>query len=422
LQAANQPVAVVFNMLETGHFQRLRPLIEGLAGRGWAVHVFTHGKFKSQAVQAGSKFYDLFARYPLDLADDESQPVPCRYVSFAAAYGHEIVRDVQRIKPALLIHDTFSVVGRLVAEQLKLPRVNVCAGHNVVPERFLAELRDDPRVRIASQCWEASQSLRDSFGMEDASPFSYVSNLSPDLNLYCEPPEFLTEEERQVFEPVAFLGSLPSSVVGDTQPIRTASTGNPLKVYVSFGTIVWRYYKAEAIAALATLASAVSRMKNVETLISLGGTGFGGAELASLAQPNVRVEDYVDQWQVLAEADLFVTHHGMNSTHEAIFQGAPMLSYPFFWDQPALSAKCQQLGLALPLAKKLRGTLNEDDVRMAVEQWGLERESMRQTLARARTWELAVIARREDILRQVELCAQTGPLPPALRKLSPSRE
>ena len=56
----------------------------------------------------------------------------------------------------------------------------------------------------------------------------------------------------------------------------------------------------------------------------------------------------MDQWAVLGETDLFVTHHGLNSTHEAIFNRVPMLSYPFFWDQPGLAAKCQAFGIARP--------------------------------------------------------------------------
>jgi hypothetical protein len=52
---------------------------------------------------------------------------------------------------------------------------------------------------------------------------------------------------------------------------------------------------------------------------------------------------------VLGEASLFLTHHGLNSTHEAIFQRVPMLSYPFFGDQPGARARTQELGLAVPL-------------------------------------------------------------------------
>ncbi len=63
---------------------------------------------------------------------------------------------------------------------------------------------------------------------------------------------------------------------------------------------------------------------------------------------------------------MFVTHHGLKSTHEAIWQRVPMISYPFFGDQPALAALCQRLGLAVPLVPDVMGAVRSADVRHAV--------------------------------------------------------
>jgi MGT family glycosyltransferase len=388
-------------MPENGHFQRILSVIHGLVQRGMAVHVYTHSKFAPQVAQWGGVFHDLFSRYPLQLADDESTPVPCRYVTFAAAYGREIMRDVAPLNPAVIIHDSFAVVGRLVAEQLGVPRINIYAGHNVVPEYFVAELPKDPRVKIADRCWKAVKELQESFGMADASPFLYVSGRSQFMNLYCEPPEFLTEKEREMFEPVAFIGSLPPAAT-DESWVKRDLRGSSASVYVSFGTVIWRNYREVAVAALAKLAEAFSRIKNVKVVISLGGAELNGAELATLTQPNVRVESYVNQWQVLREADLFVTHHGVNSTHEAIFHRTPMLSYPFFWDQPALAAKCQQLGVAIPLCGALRAPFSVNDVHAAFARVIDAQESMKVALERVRAWELATLARREEVWPWIE--------------------
>ena len=76
--------------------------------------------------------------------------------------------------------------------------------------------------------------------------------------------------------------------------------------------------------------------------------------------------EYTDQWAVLGETDIFLTHHGLNSTHEAIFRRVPMLSYPIFSDQPALAQRCQEFGIAVPLTESLRGPVAADDVRAAL--------------------------------------------------------
>lgn len=406
LHASRRSVAF-FCMPEEGHFQRLRSLIFGLTRSGIAAHVFTHRKFGPQVERAGGVFFDLFSKYPLEQADATSFPVPCRFVSFAATYAEQIRCDVEKTRPSLVIHDTFAVIGCVVAKLLGIPRVNVCAGHNVAPARFLAILREDPRVKLSSECLRAAEVLRDSYGVTDASPFSYVSSLSPYLNIYCEPPEFLEENERRAFEPLAFYGSLPS-----LEEMQSGDQGDRLwfgpgsartfKVYISFGTILWRYYAAEALRALSTLAETFAQVENAHTVISLGSTKISNEALAALLRPNVSVESYVDQWRLLQEADAFVTHHGMNSTHEAIFHRVPMISYPFFWDQPALAEKCQKFGLAIPLTGSLRGEFGKDEVRVALTRLAAERGSIRAAFARAHEWEMAVIENRATVLKQIE--------------------
>jgi UDP:flavonoid glycosyltransferase YjiC (YdhE family) len=393
-------------MPETGHFQRLQTLISGLHRSGIAAHVFTHRKFAQQVKHAGGVFFDLFSKYPLEQADDMSFPIPCRYVSFAAKYADQVRIEVEKTGASLLIHDTFAVIGRIVSELLGIPRINVCSGHNVAPARFLEILREDTRVRLSPECLLAVEILRDSYGVADASPFSYVSSLSPHLNIYCEPPEFLEKHERQIFEPLAFYGSLPSleemehRVPGNQFRLGPHSA-HALKVYISFGTVIWRYFTAEALRALTNLATVFAKTKNMRTIISLGGASISSKSLATLVHLNVSVESYVDQWTLLQEADAFVTHHGMNSTHEAIFHRVPMISYPFFWDQPALAKKCQQFGLSIPLADSPQGAFSEDDIRTALARLADERESMRAALSRAHEWEKAVIDNRSVVLQQV---------------------
>jgi UDP:flavonoid glycosyltransferase YjiC (YdhE family) len=390
-------------MPENGHFQRLRPLVAGLSGHGLDVHVLTDRKFSAQVAADGGRFVDLFGPYPLEGLGDDSLPVPSRFVTHAAAYAGPIHARVAALGARLVVHDSFAVIGRLVARLAGLPRVCVCAGHNVQPRRFLPLLRDDPRVRTSPICLSAVQTLRDVHGMEDASPFSYLSPPSRALNIYCEPPEFLDEAERQAWEPVAFFGSVRQVPSDNGEPGAEAcfATGEALKIYVSFGTVVWRYYAETALRALGTLADAFAGRDDVQAVISLGGADPGRAARAGLVRPNVRVEDYVDQQAILAEADLFVTHHGMNSTHEAIVHRVPMMSYPFFWDQPGLARKCQELGLAIPLADTVQEGFTIGDVGHALDTLRRRRAAMQSALARARSWEEAVIAQRPAVIRRI---------------------
>jgi MGT family glycosyltransferase len=395
--------AAVFCMPEQGHFKRLLPLISGLAGKGVATHVFTDLRFREAVERAGGRFADVFAGRPLEAADARSLPVPARYVSFAALHAESMLREVSALRPALVVNDTFAVIGQLVATQLQLPRVAVCSGHNAAPEPTLEALRRDPRVQIADECWRAAALLRERYGMPDASPFAYAAGLSADLNVYCEPPEFLRPDERKAFEPIAFFGSLSEE---ETRAEASADSlfgdgaARAVRVYASFGTVVWRYFEADALATLAAVADAVAGLDDASALVSLGGRGTP-EHAAQLTRHNVRIESYVEQWRALRDATVFVTHHGLNSTHEAIFQQTPMLSYPFFGDQPGLAKRCQEFGLALPLAELPRAPVGAEEIRAAVARSVRERDAMLERLAEARRWELAAMRDRGGVIERI---------------------
>ena len=165
------------------------------------------------------------------------------------------------------------------------------------------------------------------------------------------------------------------------------------------------YYEEPALAALARLSEVLSE-RGARVLISLGDHAASTAERRRLLRPGVSVERYVDQWGALRDADLFVTHHGLNSTHEAIYHRVPMLSYPFFGDQPAMARSCQRLGLAVALADAPRAPLEAPRLRRALDTVLEQREAFAARLAEARRWELEVIAGREKVLDQVVALAR----------------
>jgi UDP:flavonoid glycosyltransferase YjiC (YdhE family) len=233
-----------------------------------------------------------------------------------------------------------------------------------------------------------------------------MRGLSRTLNVYCEPAAFLTEGERQAFEPIAFYGSLPSIEELEARalpvvPRLFADGAEHLRVYVSFGTIVWRHFADTAVEALNAISTSLGHMEGVRAIVSLGGVDLDADTVRSLSRPNVSVRTWVDQWHALREADVFVTHQGMNSTHEAIYHGVPMLAYPFFADQPALAERCRALGLSLPLTSTPRGTLTPQTIEAGFAELASKRESLTSRLAQAREWELETLANRTAVHHRI---------------------
>jgi UDP:flavonoid glycosyltransferase YjiC (YdhE family) len=272
------------------------------------------------------------------------------------------------------------------------------AGHAQVPARAVAAIRNDPRVSISPACHAAIEKLRSEHGVADASPFSYLGCVSPHLNLYPEPAHFLAEEDRRAFEPLAFFGSVAPDIreaLPGQSPF-SAARGR-MRVYISFGTAIWRYHAGVALAAMTCLSDVFSE-RGAEVVISLGNYPADAAARRRIERPNVRVETFVDQWAALKDADVFVTHHGLNSTHEAVFHQVPMLSYPFMGDQPAMARCCQDLGLAVALSETSRAPLKADTVHRQIDKVASSRESLSFRLAEARTWEIDAIEGREAVL------------------------
>ena len=394
---------VGFCMEGHGHIKRLLPVISGLTRGGVHNHVFTQPCFQAEIENAGGVFIDLFRGRPMDEADAFSIPIPCRNVSFAAHFAEQVVSEAAALKPSLVLCDAFTVIGEVVANHLGVPRVNVCMGHNYPPKTALEALSHDARVNISEACWQAVKKLRENHGMPDASPFSYATGMSRDLNLYGEPPQYLPEDKRQPFQPVVFMGSLSEQTIGRAalalSPYGEGAAGKQ-RIYVSFGTMIWRYYADVARRALEAIRDAVAELPESIALVSLGGAQQGDWP-RRVKLPNFRVQSYVDQWSVLGASSVYITHHGLNSTHEAAFQGVPMISYPFFSDQPGMAKLSQELGLAVPLGTELRGQISAADVHAALSRLAAQRESMRERLGEARQWELDVIAGRSAAIQRI---------------------
>jgi MGT family glycosyltransferase len=398
---AEKPTRVaVFCMDSPSHFIGIRLVVAALVARGAETFVFTHRRFADVVEREGATFVDLFARHTVEEADSESLPFPSRSVSFAGFYAEDIAKEVAKLAPSLIVHAAFAPVGCVVARLLAIPYVTVYASHNTGPANYREVVSDLP-LRVSPRCEEAVRRLRERHGFLEANPLWFAGTSSPFLNLYPEPPELLSEAERAAFEPVAFFG-LVSPEERDTGGHRDHgvafgdNASEVLRIYVCLGTVVWKYFPDHALAVLQAIGRALGERADVRAVISLGNRS--AEENAGSVAPNVTVEAYVDQWRLLADADLFITHSGPKSVQEAMFHRVPMITYPLFGDQPSLARRCQELGLALPLTDELRSNVEKADVDRVLDRFHARRASLRERMSTARGWLTREIEGRSAVI------------------------
>ena len=112
-------------------------------------------------------------------------------------------------------------------------------------------------------------------------------------------------------------------------------------VYISMGTVnndMLPLYKS-CIAALAGTGYQVILSAGSQVNLSAFGT----------LPENVEVYPSVDQIAVLQQADVFLTHCGMNSVSEALYFGVPLLMLPKTKEQEGVAQRVQMLGAGMLL-------------------------------------------------------------------------
>ena len=129
-------------------------------------------------------------------------------------------------------------------------------------------------------------------------------------------------------------------------------------LYVNFGTTHY-LYKDSVVMFVKLLMEAAKRLP--DWLVVLGGvTSFFDSVNIRLVN-NVKVFGDVDQISVLRRCSLFITHGGLNSIHESIFEGVPMIVVPISetWDRLGNAAKVEYFNLGYFFDKTL---WNVDDL------------------------------------------------------------
>jgi hypothetical protein len=119
-------------------------------------------------------------------------------------------------------------------------------------------------------------------------------------------------------------------------------------IYCSFGTF---YESADAtlLRFVTNLIAVLAQLPQVQLVCSVNKYVIETLKAQKLIAPNCVFVTRVPQMQVLAQADVFITHGGFGSIKEAVYYAVPMLVYPLDpkYDQPGNALKVEQHGLGL---------------------------------------------------------------------------
>ncbi|PEX82639.1 macrolide family glycosyltransferase [Bacillus cereus] len=259
-----------------------------------------------------------------------------------------------------IIHDSMFGSGHLIAQILNLPAINSCTSFAQDEKSFkqmLDQLSKNIPVevhdRIQNDFQNLTKEIAEKYGVKIKSPYEVFCNPAPLTIVY-------TIKDFQPFgdmfdETIKFVGpSISTSIVKDSFDFNVMKEKRP--IYISLGTVF-----NEAIDFYKLCFNAFENSEH--TIVMSIGSKTKVSDLGDIPK-NFIVKNYVPQTELLTYTKLFITHGGMNSTHEGLYNGVPLVVIPQSADQPIIAKQVENLGAGVKLHMK---ELTKEQLRESVE-------------------------------------------------------
>ncbi len=355
---------VFFCIPAHGHTNPTLGVVRELTARGHEVLYYSYEPFREKIEGAGASFF------PCDGYDAQLRLSPEEAVRLGAdlalstrvlvdttlSLDHEVCAEMERWKPDCIVADSMAVWGKAVAWKLGIPFVSSTT--TFAFNRHSAKLMKQSPRQMLGMLLSLPKISRDIRRLRDRGyPVKNVLDLiQSDENTHTI---VYTSPE---FQPCADTFSDKFAFVGPS--IRPAAERVQKEmetlVYVSMGTVnnaMLPLYRAciEALKAM-----------GCQGILSVG-TQVDTEALGPLPE-GIRVYPSVDQIAVLEQADVFLTHCGMNSASEGLYHGVPLLMLPQTPEQGAVAARAEALGAGVRLEKTTAQAIREGLERLLGDQ------------------------------------------------------
>jgi MGT family glycosyltransferase len=244
-----------------------------------------------------------------------------------------------------IIHDSMFGCGRILAQILKLPAISSCttfaqskASFDNLMGQFDVKVPAEIIKPINEQFQSLTAKVKEKYDVEIHSPYEVFCNPAP-LTIVYTTRDF--QPDGEAFDHTyKFVGpSIFSRITGENFDLTTIEEKSP--IYISLGTVFNQsidFYKLCFEAFGNTDHSFIMSIGSKTHISDLG-------EIPT----NFIVKNYVPQTDVLQYAKLFITHGGMNSTHEGLYYGVPLVVIPQSADQPIVAGQVANIGAGISL-------------------------------------------------------------------------
>ena len=348
---------VFFCIPAHGHTNPTLGVVRELISRGHEVFYYSYNVMREKIETTGATFISC-DEYDQEQRLDEKDAVRVGkdlafstqiLVDTTLALDDVVCEHMKELKPDCIVADSMAIWGKAVALKFGIPFVSSTT--TFAFNQYSAKIMKQSTGQIFSMIFSMSKINKSIKRLQDkAYPVKSVLDIiqndnNTDTIVYTSPE----------FQPYSETFSDKYVFVGPSiRPVENVFEKKQDKlIYISMGTVIndsVDFYK-KCIKALADT--------EYQVIISVGNV-INIEELGTIPD-NITISRFVDQIAVLNQADVFLTHCGMNSVNESLYYKVPLVMFPQTSEQEGVAIRVEQLGAGVRLkhinAKSIKETI-----------------------------------------------------------------
>ncbi len=353
-----------FNIPFHGHINPTLPLVRELVENGDDLTYFAGPGFEQKITATGATYRGYDSDYTFEQSRTVAHAIHQggQVAEATRALLGPVLAAVEAEQPDYLLFDMSAPWGNIVAQRYGIPAITSFPHLPFHWRTFFS----DPRVfRKGLQNLRPGQGyyrdlrrqtgrLAREHGLRQPRELNVLSS-SSEMNIvfssrYFQPYDEGFDDSYLFIGPVIDTNRPDEPLIIDRQP------GQPL-IYIAVGTV----YQANLDFFHACIEAFAGDRYAV--IMSIG----KATDPAALGEipPNFTVAQYVPQLSILDEADLFITHGGMNSVNESVMARVPLIVVPNTLEQAMNAARIEELQAGLYLEPD---RISADQLRKGVDQ------------------------------------------------------
>lgn len=348
---------VFFCIPAHGHTNPTLGVVRELICRGHEVFYYSYNMMREKIESTGSTFiscdeYDQEQR--LDAKDGARIGKDLAFstqilVDTILALDDAVCEHMKGLKPDCIVADSMAVWGKIVALKLGIPFVSSTT--TFAFNQHSARIMKQSLGQMFGMIFSMSKINKNIKRLQDKgypvkSVLDIIQNDNNTDTIVYTSPEFQPCSET-FSEKYVFVG--PS-----IRPVENMIEKKSDKlIYISMGTVIndsVEFYKKCIEAFANTKYQVIMSVGNLINIEDLGAI-----------PDNITISRFVDQIAVLSQADVFLTHCGMNSVNESLYYKVPLVMFPQTSEQDGVATRVEQLGAGIRLkninVKSIRTTI-----------------------------------------------------------------